>query len=297
MSNPPMPFTLSILSLMDALLPLSMMRSALGRSARWAGFASLSLWAWDQARTARGGPTIRQIYAQSAPSVPPHLDPQRMRFEPSTWDDNWDGRKPVHEADPKPQASRHLLLIRHGQYNIQAQVDHERKLTVLGRRQAEATGVRLAQLNLPWQPMIRSSMTRAMETGDLIAKHLPEGVGLGEPDDMLREGGPFPPEPESRWHPQLDFFASGARIEAGFRKYFHRARPDQTTDSYELMVCHANVIRYFACRCLQLPPEAWLRMSLMNGSITWVTIRPDGRVSISCIGDGGHFPTELRTTT
>lgn len=273
------------------------MRSALCRSLGWAGLGSISLLTLDQVRREPQPRLLRRILAEDPDAVPPHLDPQRMRFRPSQWDDNWDGRKPVSEDDPKPKASRHLLLIRHGQYNLKGQADHERKLTDLGRKQAEATGLRLAQLNLPFQRLIRSSMTRAMETGDLIAQHLPENVVLGEPDDMLREGGPFPPEPESRWHPQLDFFASGARIEAGFRKYFHRARPDQTADSYELMVCHANVIRYFACRCLQLPPEAWLRMSLMNGSITWVTIRPDGRVSISCIGDGGHFPTELRTTT
>ena len=37
----------------------------------------------------------------------------------------------------------------------------------------------------------------------------------------------------------------GARIEAAFRKYFHRAEPQQEKDSYEIIVCHANVIRYF----------------------------------------------------
>lgn len=44
------------------------------------------------------------------------------------------------------------------------------------------------------------------------------------------------------------FFQDGARIEAGFRKYFHRAEPKQEQDSYSLIVCHANVIRYFVCR-------------------------------------------------
>lgn len=44
------------------------------------------------------------------------------------------------------------------------------------------------------------------------------------------------------------FFQDGARIEAGFRKYFHRANAKQQNDSYTLIVCHANVIRYFVCR-------------------------------------------------
>ncbi len=45
-----------------------------------------------------------------------------------------------------------------------------------------------------------------------------------------------------------EFFRDGARIEAAFRKYFHRAPPDQKEDSTEVLVCHANVIRYFVCR-------------------------------------------------
>jgi hypothetical protein len=44
------------------------------------------------------------------------------------------------------------------------------------------------------------------------------------------------------------FYQDGARIEAAFRKYFHRAEKSQETDSYEILVCHANVIRYFVCR-------------------------------------------------
>ena len=34
-----------------------------------------------------------------------------------------------------------------------------------------------------------------------------------------------------------------------------------------------NVCRYFVCRALQFPPEAWLRISLKHASITWITIR------------------------
>ena len=44
------------------------------------------------------------------------------------------------------------------------------------------------------------------------------------------------------------FFQDGARIEAAFRKYFYRADTSQEKDSYEILVCHANVIRYFVCR-------------------------------------------------
>ena len=60
------------------------------------------------------------------------------------------GRKPEPRAggEPKPVAgpSRHLILIRHGQYDETSRDDAKRILTPLGREQAEATGKRLAEL-------------------------------------------------------------------------------------------------------------------------------------------------------
>jgi serine/threonine-protein phosphatase PGAM5 len=60
-------------------------------------------------------------------------------------------------------------------------------------------------------------------------------------------------------------------------------------DSVSLMVCHANVIRYFVCRIMQWPPEAWLRLSLHHASITWITIFPNGEVVMKMYGDCGHM--------
>lgn len=60
-------------------------------------------------------------------------------------------------------------------------------------------------------------------------------------------------------------------------------------------MCHANVIRYFFCRALQLPPEAWLRLCTFNCSLTYFTIRPTGTVSCRMLGDIGHLPLELCT--
>ena len=45
-------------------------------------------------------------------------------------------------------------------------------------------------------------------------------------------------------------------------------------------------------RVLQFPPEGWLRMSIGHCGITWVTIRPNGRVSLKCMGDTGHIAPE-----
>lgn len=42
-----------------------------------------------------------------------------------------------------------------------------------GREQAELTGLRLASLGLKFNKIVHSSMTRAVETTDIISKHLP----------------------------------------------------------------------------------------------------------------------------
>jgi len=61
---------------------------------------------------------------------------------------------------------------------------------------------------------------------------------------------------------------------------------------YDIVVCHMNVIRYFTLRALQLPPEAWLRLGGFNGSLAYLTIRPNGSVSLQAFGDFGHLPLD-----
>lgn len=96
---------------------------------------------------------------------------------------------------------------------------------------------------------------------------------------------------------EQQYYQDSVRIEAAFRSLLHRADTSQKSDSYELVVCHGNVIRYFMCRALQLPPEAWLRMSLHHCSVTLLTIRPNGRVHLRAFGDCGHLPPHQLTTS
>ncbi|XP_063597750.1 serine/threonine-protein phosphatase PGAM5, mitochondrial-like isoform X1 [Penaeus indicus] len=242
-------------------------------------------------------------------------------YTPSVkWDWNWDRREvhslvkpPKSKADEnnngldghddryekvRPTASRHLIFIRHGQYNLEGASDHERYLTSLGREQAALTGLRLQELTYPYSRVVYSTMTRATETAEIILKKL-DNVEVIERCDLLREGAPIPPEPPiGSWKPEMHkFYADGARIEAAFRKYIHRAPASQEKDSYEVFVCHANVIRYFVCRALQLPPEAWLRLTLHNGSMTHLVVRPDGRVGLWQLGECGYMPPEKLSRT
>jgi len=238
------------------------------------------------------------------------------------WDSNWDGRgakslirnpkteKYIDQEEysrtlsmKRSKASRNIILIRHGQYEDMAKSDDLRHLTEKGRLQAHATGRRLKELRLaglmPFTVVVNSNLRRAMETADLMFEELADKTLAPLPrqmDPLLREGAPCPPEPKvDHWHPEGQYLEDGARIEAAFRHYFHRAPPEQEKDSYEVLVCHGNVIRYFVCRALQFPPQGWLRMSVAHASITWICIRPEGRVGLRCLGDVGHLPPELVT--
>lgn len=241
---------------------------------------------------------------------------------PDQWDNNWDLRSPkdcvaaltpnatekekvAYQKDIKqatPTATRTYVLVRHGQYENKT-TDEERILTPLGRQQADATGDRLATFLKHKQQgknidlhFTMSTMTRATETAEIILQHFPDKKGKS--CDLIREGAPCKPVPKStKWNPEpTDYFADSVRIEAGFRKYIHRADLSQERHSIDVLVCHGNVIRYFVCRALQLPPEAWARFVVLNASITTITVHPNGKVSVSGIGETGHLPPNMCTS-
>lgn len=246
--------------------------------------------------------TVRAIFAGAACAVFLAEKKAYTKANSTKWDSNWDHRAKSKESkkeggeEPKNErrgASRHILLIRHG--NFERNAAGEKVLTTVGRWQAALTGQRLRGLNHPYSVIYHSTMPRAAETADVIHAGLPD-VPLVS-CDLLREGAPAVPDPPvTHWTPDPhEFFSDGARIEAAFRKYFYRSSPDQKHDSFEIIVCHANVIRYFVCRALQLPPEAWLRFSIGHCSVTAVTIRSNGDVSVSALGNTGHLPPDLVT--
>lgn len=81
----------------------------------------------------------------------------------------------------------------------------------------------------------------------------PEDSGLAPALPLLPRHSP---PPSLAWPPPglaaslcpQQYYEDGARIEAAFRNYIHRADVKQQEDSYEIFICHANVIRYIVCR-------------------------------------------------
>lgn len=262
------------------------------------------------------------------------LFPQRQLWKSrmphhALWDDDWDGKRPLddssHSQIRREGVTRHIILIRHGQYDETHREDAKRILTPLGREQAEKTGKRIAEILKGIESDERfgpcnikcirvSNLARAKETADIIAKHLP-GIEKYDPDPLLNEGRPCHNIPCGKVSQSTiqKVDETHPRIEEAFRKYFYRASLSQTTNreefgndgdtpndndsvsrghpkhEFEIIVCHANLIRYFFCRALQLPPEVWLRLCTFNCSLTYFTIRPTGTVSCRMLGDIGHL--------
>jgi serine/threonine-protein phosphatase PGAM5 len=299
------------------------------------------------------------------------------------WDPDWDARQLPSLGDTQLDrdrqshirskgVTRHIILVRHGQYHETHKEDHKRILTPLGRQQAHLTGARIASmiqgamkndnngesdannnndndnaaLFTPCKVVaIRvSDMARAKETAQIISSHLPVDIVKSPPDALLNEGRPAHNIPGGQARPSVvqKLDECHPRTEAAFETYFYRAPPPspynnntfandadtnsnpqedasassstlttspQTSDEtitatidppqeqqeeslheFEIIVGHANAIRYFFCRALQLPPEAWLRLCIFNCSLTYLTIRPTGTVSCRMLGDIGHLP-------
>lgn len=139
-----------------------------------------------------------------------------------------------------------------------------------------------------------SDMTRAKETAQDVLEVFPADVRKRlVVDPQLRERFPCDPSPV---HSCRDAVAADMQaVEDVFDRYFHRPFAGEE-NTVEVIVGHANVIRYLTLRALQLPPEAWLRTSLSHASITSVVINGHGRVKVNAFGSMGHLPPEMVTT-
>jgi len=224
-----------------------------------------------------------------------------------TGDEGSEGNSLEGELTSKSRGSRHVFMIRHGHYFSKERSDQQKRLTRLGREQLVLTGRRLREVGFEYDAIVSSTMTRAKESASIIVDQLRDCPPQEESSDysslsisvdqLLEEGAPLPPEPPMDfWQPNAaQFRADGPRIERAFQKYFAKPEEAQEKDSHEIIVCHANVIRYCVCRALQVPPQAWLRMWLNHGSITWLTIRPEGRIVLRALGASGYMPPEKLT--
>jgi len=206
------------------------------------------------------------------------------------WTKNWDGR---HENKPPKDVTRTIFFIRHGQYHDQKEEREEKLLTDLGKEQAHLAGKRLQAMGFNYSKVLISTMPRAKETGEIILQY------LGDPEvvysELIEEGNPGSRIPSSKPWSEEKYGESARRIERGFHEFVHRCDADVTEPQIDVMVCHANVIRSYVCRALQIPTECWLRFGGYNAGITGIKISRGGGCSLIFLGDIGFIPPEKVT--
>ncbi len=205
---------------------------------------------------------------------------------------SWSGslRKAGNQADYFNMGSRILYLVRHGHYHTDRDGAKYGKLTALGRRQAKRVGKRLASVNL--QVMHHSDMVRATETAEIIAGELATAIPT-RPSQLLREGVPTVPCP---WLPNLtraEARKHRARMDAAYDRYF---KPSRGGQRHEVLVAHANIIRYFISRAMGDSIAKWACISLTQASLTMMSVEPKTRrATLLSFNDVGHLPLKMQT--
>ncbi|KAL5106751.1 Serine/threonine-protein phosphatase Pgam5 mitochondrial [Taenia crassiceps] len=207
----------------------------------------------------------------------------------------------------------HIDCIVHSDM-IRAQQTTAGILTELDQVHLSETGI----LEMMTKPPASTDQEVVIRCSPLTSRSYP----LLESPLMAEGPPPIEPEPKSSSRTKhleslcpaelADRINTQNRIFSSFHHHIHR-RPVSATGELAfrggptglrpfevvLFVGHANVFRYWLCRALQLPPEAWLRISLPHGSITelLVDVTPPSECTVTAlrIGDDGHIPVELQT--
>ncbi len=188
---------------------------------------------------------------------------------------------------------RTIILIRHGEYEHDEGCDEDVGcgLVVLGRQQARLTGDRLKAMPIAFTSIQASAMTRARQTGEIIAERFP-GLDLAFKRD-IRECTPNTRRADIMAEMKPGEAAEcEANLEAAWKRIFV---PATGGNEYDIVICHGNVIRWFVTRVLEVDPLAWLQMSIANCSLTVVQVRMDGSKKLVGFADSGHIPYSMTT--
>jgi broad specificity phosphatase PhoE len=203
---------------------------------------------------------------------------------------------------------RTILLVRHGDYQLDEIQKLERNLTLEQHYELHAkeggltpTGIKQAKLTaerlkpLPIDAIHCSSLRRTSETAKLIAKEFPK-IQI-QKSSLLWECVPsipkdFAQHEHFRYISETDVGQWKRQADEAFERYFKSAR---RTDRREIIVSHANLIRYLVCRALHVQVDAWFNMCIDNCGISEIRIDPDHRMRLVSYNDVGHLPPQSRT--
>ena len=200
---------------------------------------------------------------------------------------------------PKPERStgtgiHYLYLVRHGEYAHDNNDNEDERvnngLVALGHEQARLVGERLALLPVKFDRLVSSELLRAKQTADDIGRILHMTPVR---DSLLNECAPTSDDSArmaDETHAELSACDS-ARARA-WRRYFV---PTPERDTYDLLVCHAHVIRWTLMKALGADTRHWSDQDAANAALTIIAVRPDSSVRLVTYNDTGHIPVTKQT--
>ncbi|GAB3803056.1 histidine phosphatase family protein [Micromonospora zhanjiangensis] len=189
-------------------------------------------------------------------------------------------------------ARTRLYLVRHGEQDPAAGHAPDGGLSPLGRDQADRLGRRIHAV--PFSAIHHSPLARAVQTADIVGRHLPR-VPRHE-CDLVADRTPVPSVAErdrypQRWHAWLDGVPDDERdvSTAGLRTAVEHFGVTGDDDRHELLITHNFVIGWFVRHVLDAPVWRWIGLNQDNCAITvvqWDSDRPPTLVSFN---DTGHL--------
>ncbi|HEX8728116.1 MAG TPA: histidine phosphatase family protein [Ktedonobacterales bacterium] len=192
-----------------------------------------------------------------------------------------------------PGPTRHLYIVRHGQYTHGGPPEYDGPLTELGQRQANFIAARLA--GLPISVIHCSTLQRARESAAIIAERFP-GVETRYSPLLCECVASVPPlikEYLEERVPAQELAEGAIQARAAWETYFQP--PDGAEDVSEIIVSSGNLIGYLVGQALGAHADAWMRSDIQHCGLTEITIRAPRGPLLLRHNDIGHLPPEMRT--
>lgn len=209
--------------------------------------------------------------------------------QPITPDDD------AEESELFPGPTRHLYIVRHGQYTHGGPPDYDGPLTELGQRQASFIAARLA--GLPIRVIHCSTLQRARETAAIIAERFP-GVETRYSPLLCECIASVPPLVKDYLEervPAIELVEGPIQARAAWETYFQPPDAAPTEDVSEIIVSSGNLIGYLVGQALGAPADAWIRSDIQHCGLTEITIKATRGPVLLRHNDIGHLPPEMRT--
>jgi serine/threonine-protein phosphatase PGAM5 len=193
----------------------------------------------------------------------------------------------------QPTGVHYLYLVRHGIYDRDSTATDDRVangLNAQGHEQARLVAARLAGLPVKFDHLVSSEFLRAAQTADDIGRVIKMTPTR---DGALNECTPTSSNAKLMANEKpADVAACDSSRAVAWQRYF---TPTPERDTYDLLVCHGNGIRWILMRAVGADTKNWLNLDAANCGLTIVAVRPDGSARLVMYDDVGHIPWDKQT--